>query len=77
MPNQQWSADILQLDGMLGWVVTLQANCRLLDKSSRLPVFERSVQHKIQTKGYEISDYINAQRALLKQLAAACSWDSL
>jgi hypothetical protein len=45
-----------------------------LDKSSRLPVFERSVQHKIQTKGTEISDYINAQRDLLKTLAAACSW---
>lgn len=74
MPNQQWSADILQLDGMLGGVVTLQANCRLLDKSNRLPVFERTVQRRLQTEGAQINDYINAQRALLKQLAAACSW---
>jgi len=74
MPNQQWSADILQLDGMLGGVVTLQANCRLLDKSNRSPVFERTVQRRLQTQGTQIDDYINAQRALLKQLAAACSW---
>jgi uncharacterized lipoprotein YmbA len=74
MPNQQWSADILQLDGMLGGGVTLQANCRLLDKSNRLPVFERTVQRRLQTEGAQINDYISAQRALLKQLAAACSW---
>jgi uncharacterized lipoprotein YmbA len=74
VPSQQWSADIIQLDGMLGGVVTLQANCRLFDKSNRLPIFERSVQHSIQTQGNQITDYVDAQRRLIKQLAVVCSW---
>jgi uncharacterized lipoprotein YmbA len=74
VPSQQWSADIVQLDGMLGGVVTLQANCRLFDKSNRLPIFERSVQKTIQAQGAQMTDYVNAQRELIKQLAVVCSW---
>jgi hypothetical protein len=74
IPNQQWSAELIQLDGTLGGKVRLQATCRLLDKSSRIPVYERSVQREVQAQGDQVSDYVDAQRMLLKQLATECAW---
>lgn len=74
VPQQQWSAEIVQLDGVLGGDVSLKAQCRLLDKSSRAPLFERSIQKTIQTQGTQMTDYVDAQRELIKQLATACAW---
>ncbi len=74
VPQQQWSAEIIQLDGVLAGEVSLKAQCRLLDKSNRLPIFERSVQHSLQTQGNQITDYVDAQRWLIRALAKACGW---
>lgn len=74
VPSQQWTAEVIQLDGVVGGEVSLQASCRLMDKNSRQPLFERTIQRQLTTEGTQMSDYVDVQRTLLKQLAQTCSW---
>lgn len=73
IPAWQWSADIQQLDGQLGGVVRLQANCRLLHKTKREPLFQRQVTLSQATQGGSMADYVDAQRLLLRALAKQCT----
>jgi len=74
LPARQWSVDIQQLDGVLGGSVQLQAQCRLFDKNTRQTVFERNVALTQVMSSQRISDYVDAQRLLIKRLAQVCAW---
>lgn len=73
LPQRQWAVDIAQLDGQPSGEVTLQASCRLLERDDRQPLWQRSLTLKTQA-GPDMADYVDAQRQLLRQLAAACRW---